>query len=449
MKQVILINPQPVVLKGNFAESVMYVNPPLGLLYLASSLRKKGFTVDVFDMGPQKLLMTDILDEIEKHSVKVVGLSSFIANHGNGIRMAQAVKRRFPEVKVVMGGPQASFIAGEVLNTGCVDVVSMFESEITIPELVDALISGKPLEGIQGITFLKDGEPFTTEPRPRIEDLDSIEFPAWDLLKIDKYNQPGIVLTGRGCPYRCIFCSASVVSGARYRMRSTKNVVDEIEHLYNQYNIRHFFFADDTFTADQEHCVDICREIRRRRLLIRWEAEARANTVNSFIAREMVKAGCRHVQIGAESGDNHILKTIGKNITTDVIEEAVKTFLRHGTTVVCSFILGNPEDTLQTIDQTIKFAIKLKKLAPNFSTSKFSFLTPLPGTPVYVNREKLGIRLLSSNWDKYSFMDPICETKHLTRRDIQNSFLRAWSSYVRGEMLEEGIREKAVTESVS
>jgi len=436
MKQIILINPQPVVLKDIFAESVMYKNPPLGLGYIASAVRKKGFSVDILDMGPERLLVKDILEQIKNQETKVVGISSFIANHGNGIRIAKHIKGSFPNVKVIMGGPQASFIPEEVLSCGCVDVVSMFEGEITFTELADAFINDKPIDDILGISYLEDGHVVTTAPRPVIEDIDSIDFPAWDLIKQEKYQQPGVILTGRGCPYKCIFCAASAVSGARYRIRSTKNVVDEIEYLYKEYNISYFFFADDTFTAEEEHCIDICREIRRRKLKIMWEAEARANTVNDRVVSEMVKAGCMYVQIGAESGDNNILKTIGKNITTNTIEKAVKTFLSHGVSVVCSFIVGSPEDTTDTISKTIMFSLKLRRLAPKtYSNSKFALLTPLPGTPVYINREKLGMKLSTTNWDKYTFYDPIAETKYLSLKDLQNEYSRAWESYTRGKLV--------------
>jgi radical SAM superfamily enzyme YgiQ (UPF0313 family) len=434
MKQVILINPQPVVLKDLLAERIMYTNPALGLGYLASAVRNKGFSVDILDMGPEKLLLKDILEQIENNQTKVVGISSFITNHGNGIKIAKYIKDRCPNVKIVMGGPQASFIPEEVLNSGSIDVVSMFEGEVTFPELVDAFINKKPIENILGISYIKDGKVVITDPRPVIENLDNINYPAWDLFKLDNYTMPGVILTGRGCPYKCIFCAASAVSGARYRIRSTKNVVDEIEYSNKVYNISYFFFADDTFTAQEEHCIDICREIRRRGLKIHWEAEARANTVNDRIVSEMVKAGCKHVLIGAESGDNNILKTIGKNITTDTIEKAVKTFLAHGVSVICSFILGNPDDTYETIDKTIKFAIKIKRLTKGFSSCKFSLLTPLPGTPVYINREKLGIKLISKNWDRYTFMDPVAETKHFSIKELQNINFKAWVSYVTGEI---------------
>jgi len=435
MKQIIFLNPQPVVLKDLFAERVMYSNPPLGIGYLASAVRKKGFNVDLFDMGPERMKLQDLYQEIKENNVQIVGISSFVANHGNGIRVAKYVRENFPQIKIIMGGPQASFIYKEVLDTGYVDIISLFEGEETIPELVEAIIGNKTIANIKGIAYVEDGKVIKTKARDPIDNLDEIELPAWDLYEMDAYTQPGVILTGRGCPYRCIFCSASVVSGAKYRIRSTKNVVDELEYLYKKYNICHFFFADDTFTADAEHCVDICKEIRRRGLKIKWEAEARANTVNDYVASEMVKSGCKHIQIGAESGDNNILKTIGKNVTTDVIERAVKVFLKHGTTVVCSFILGNPEDTDETMNKTIKFALKIKSLSCGFSTCKFSFLTPLPGTPVYEKRDQLGIKLLSGNWDRYTFVDPIAETKNSSRKDLQSKYLQAWVSYTKGELV--------------
>lgn len=437
MSNLLLINPQPVVLKDLFAEAVMYANPPLGLGYLASALRNRGHYVSVFDMGAQQLFLSDIYQHIENYKITTIGISSFIANHGNGMRIAKAVKEKYPNINVIMGGPQASNIVEEVLNSGYIDAISMFEGEDTLPELITYMEESKDLNKVLGIAFKENGRIIVTEPRPKIENLDDIAFPAWDLFNLDKYAEPGVILSGRGCPYKCIFCSATVVSGARYRIRSAKNVVDEIEYLYNHFNIKQFFMADDTFTANKEHCISICKEIRKRNLNIQWEAEARANTVTEEIASEMAKSGCNHVQIGSESGDNKILNDIGKNITIETIENAVKIFLKHGITVVCSFILGHPEDTIQTVEKTIQFAINLKKLSPNNATAKFAILTPIPGTPVYNNREKYGIKMLSDNWDKFTFFDPVMETKNLSKIDLQNLYLRAWISYVRGEIVYE------------
>lgn len=445
MTDVLLINPQPVVLKDNYASTVMIANPPLGLAYIAGALRASGYSAKIDDIGVSGHSLNELKELIEDDSIWAVGISSGITNHCNGMRTARFLRECFPGLLIIMGGPQATYIYSEILACGDVDAVVRLEGEITMPLILKAWQSGRPLSDIDGLAVrLKDGTIHCTKLRSPIDDLDSIDYPAWDLLAIEKYQQPGIILTGRGCPYHCIFCSAGAMSKGRYRMRSANNVVNEIEYLYKNFGIRHFFFADDTFTANEDHCISICREIRSRGLDIKWEAEARADTVTEQIAQEMVKAGCMHVQIGAESGDNTILKTIGKKITSEMIERAVKIFLSNGITVVCSYILVNHEDTPETVERTINFAIKLKNIAPRFSSSKFSFLTPIPGTPVYDKRDRLGIRLLSDNWDKYTFLDCVCETKNFDKRAIQNTFLRAWASYVRGELIPEGAKYEAV-----
>lgn len=251
MIDILLINPQPVVMKDLFAENLMYANPPLGLGYLASAARNAGYSVDLIDVGIDKLTISGIIHRIIEVDAQIVGISSFIANHGNGLKIAHEIKKQFgSQVKVMMGGPQASFVYEEVLKQGDVDIVSIFEGEQTIVELLNCIKTGGDLKKIAGIAFVnEEGEVIKTERRLPIQDLDTIDFPAWDLFKIDKYQEPGIVLTGRGCPYKCIFCSAGAIAGGRYRMRSVKNVVDEIEMLYKTYGIKKIFIADDTFTA--------------------------------------------------------------------------------------------------------------------------------------------------------------------------------------------------------
>ena len=391
MIDILLINPQPVVMKDLFAENLMYANPPLGLGYLASAARNAGYSVDLIDVGIDKLTISGIIHRIIEVDAQIVGISSFIANHGNGLKIAHEIKKQFgSQVKVMMGGPQASFVYEEVLKQGDVDIVSIFEGEQTIVELLNCIKTGGDLKKIAGIAFVnEEGEVIKTERRLPIQDLDTIDFPAWDLFKIDKYQEPGIVLTGRGCPYKCIFCSAGAIAGGRYRMRSVKNVVDEIEMLYKTYGIKKIFIADDTFTASEKHCI----------------------------------------QIGAESGDNEILKKIGKNVTTDTIERAVRIFLKHGITVVCSFILGHPDDTAETCEKTIRFGKYLKTISGGYTSCKFAILTPLPGTPVYERKDDLGIKLLTENWDNYTFFDTVMETKNLNRRQLQNLYMKAWATY--------------------
>lgn len=427
MKDILLINPPPVVLKEMFAEDIMYSNPPIGLGYLASVLRNDGYSVEICDMGPQKLRVKDVINRVDGQ-YSAVGITSMVANHGNCMRLAKALKESFPEIKVIFGGPQASFIPEEILKSGYVDIVCMLEGEETIIDLMNTLSKNDGLEKVNGIAYAENGKIHINAKRTFISELDKIPFPAWDLFSLKDYIEPGLILSGRGCPYQCIFCAASAFSGAKYRMRSPGNVVDEIEYIHTQYGINYMFIADDTFTAVKKHALDICSEIKRRKLDISWEAEVRANTIDDEIAKEMAKAGCVHVQIGAESGDNGILKKVKKNITTHTIENAVKIMLKNGISVVCSFIIGHPFDTYESVQRTIAFAVKLRKLS-QFSTCKFALLTPLPGTPIFEEKEKYGIKLLTNNWDQYTFHDPVFETKSLSKKELQNLFVEVWMEY--------------------
>ena len=233
MFDVLLINPKPVTMKGTKHEKLMYSHPAPGIGYLAAALRNSRISVNILDMGPSEKSIEDILNIIEQNEVKILGISSFVANHGNGMRIAESVKAQNPAIKIIMGGPQATFISKEVLSAGVVDFVSFYEGEETLPELCSLLLAhGKNFSDIKGIAYLdENGNYVRTEDRPFIQDLDAIGMPAWDLYELDKYICPGVVLSGRGCPYKCIYCSAGAVSGSRYRTRSIKNVVDEIEYL--------------------------------------------------------------------------------------------------------------------------------------------------------------------------------------------------------------------------
>ncbi|QNU66415.1 radical SAM protein [Ruminiclostridium herbifermentans] len=417
-------------IKNRFIQSSLYATPPLGLGYLASVLRQNGYEVSIIDMGPENLTFDDIIQTIKDENCPVVGISSFIASHVNGMKLAKEIKESLPEITVVVGGPQASFIARDVIMQGYVDIVCRFESEITFLELMDAIHQHKDLQNILGITYADHGNIIENSQRPLIDDLDSIPFPAWDLYKLDNYNKPGIVITGRGCPYQCIFCAANALSGTKYRRRTVNNIISEIKLLYFRYGIKEILFADDTFTADKQHCIDLCKNITSENLKISWIAQARANTVDEEIAMEMAKAGCTYVQIGAESGDDGVLKAIKKNITTEDIERAIKIFNKYGISVVCSFIIGYPYDTKETIEKTIEFAIKIHKMNSSLVKCKFSILTPLPGTFLYENRDSLNINILTDNWEEYTFSNSIMETKNLSSKDIQEFYSNAILRYL-------------------
>lgn len=429
MKEVLLINPVPTTLKGTFAEEMMYMNPPIGISYIADALLKSNISVKIVDMAPEKVTVEMIINIIKVENIKIVGISSFVSSHENAIKLSKIIKDTFPNIVIVLGGPHATFLSEEILRLGYVDYVNRFEGEISFIKLVNNILN-KTESNVPGIACLKSNEYHYTD---HIESVDVDKFtPAWSLFDLSLYVKPGVILTGRGCPFQCIFCSAAAISNGVYRTRNVESIIDELKMLKEKYNIVDFFFADDTVTASEENITKLCNRIIEEKLHIRWEAEIRANRINNKTMNLMVKAGCHHVQIGAESGNNDVLKEINKNITTDLILDACKCALANGSSVVCSFIIGNHCDTKETISDTVDLALRVKSLSSHAS-AKFSILTPLPGTPIYEKREEFGIKLTSNNWDDYTFSTAVMKTKFLERKEIQSLYINSWVSYVKGD----------------
>lgn len=428
---IILINPPlPRKIASLYVPQSVTSVLPLGLAYLAASLELSEIKVSVVDMQVLGLRGPDVLKIIAEQRPAVVGISSLVSNHGNGMRLAARIRENFPNIKVVMGGPHASFIAEEVLSSGVVDIVSLFESEETLPELMHALLNGRELDSVAGIAYTADRKVYYSNARRPIANLDTLPLPARHLFPIERYQ--GVagaahLITGRGCPFRCIFCSAGAIYGSIYRSRSPAKVVDEIEELVYRYHLTDIFFSDDTFTIDQRRAANICRMIINRKLPITWNCEARVDTVKPDLLRIMKEAGCTGLQFGVESGDNDVLRRSGKGITVDQILYAVNETVLAGINVACSLIIGHPSDTKETIAKTMSLARRLVALG-NYKAKvhvKFALFTPLPGTPVYENPERYNLEILTRNWDRYDFSTVVSQIEGMTREEIESAFANA------------------------
>lgn len=408
--------------------------PPLGLGYLAAVLEQAGYSVDLFDMQAEEGRGPDLVRLIRKRQPQVVGIGTMVNTYRNGLRIAQLIKENSPTTKVVIGGPQATFLVKETLSCPAVDVLARYEGEETMIELMRHFEGDEPsLDSIRGIAFRRGDRIYQTEPRPLIADLDSLPVPARHLFKMDLYGL-ATVFTARGCPSRCVFCAANALyPDLPYRARSPQLVVGEIEGMVKEYNLESFFIADDTFTLRPERAMEICDLIIERKLNAKWLCEARVNTMTPELARKLAEAGCMEVQYGVETGNPEIMKLIRKGISLEQVEEVVNYTQSTGLNVVCSFIIGFPWDTRETVQQTLDFGHRLSQMgAPLWDGGQsgrgrvmagFAPLTPLPGTYVYEHAEELGIRFLTQDWDRYTFAEPVIETRHLTAADIRNFHL--------------------------
>jgi radical SAM superfamily enzyme YgiQ (UPF0313 family) len=420
--KVLLVNPpssnQDYLEPGE--EKGFYKHVPLGLLYIAAVLEQDGHTVECIDVAAGRERETTV---IQTHA-DVVGFTVTTLSYHNAVSLAQKIKARSPQTIIIFGGSHPTFMAEETLSTGAVDIVVRREGEITIQELLNCLSRNGNLQTVKGITY--KGETIKSTPdRPFITDLDVLPFPARHLLTSEEYAQFGSISTGRGCPYQCIFCAAGPLSGYTYRMHSVERVLAEIVACHEDFGISDFIFLDDTFTAATDRVKALCTAFTDLDFPITWWCEARVNTVNKQILELMASSGCECIQFGVESGSDFILRSIRKGITTAMIKKAVEASLSAGIKVAPSFIIGHPEDTVETVRQTIAFAHALKSMDPQKVELTFTLLVPYPGTQVQEHAEELGITILTTDWSRYNFLIPVIETKNLTRQMLQNLLFTA------------------------
>ncbi len=360
--------------------------PPLGVTYLAAVLRRAGHQVHLLDCTFRS--KRDALDEALRVGAEVVGIYCMVTMLDDCLWFARTM-RGFCKL-LIAGGPLPTCEPSTFLDD--FDVVVHGEAEQTLQDIVNAWEAGSGFASVAGVTYREatsatesDGRVIATAARPYIRDLDAIPFPAREMLPNDRYiaygkNRYGFsittVMSSRGCPFRCDFCS-NVVFGGSYRKRSAPNVVDEIEQAlalgYDQIS-----FADDVFTLNRRRAIAVCQEIRRRGLRFRWECLGRVDTMDDELASEMKIAGCSRVFFGIESGSDRVLKLMNKLITTEQARIAVETAHRAKLDVGAFFILCYPGESDDTVLDTLRFATSLP-LAYLGLTLPY----PLPGTTLY------------------------------------------------------------------
>lgn len=282
--------------------------PPLGIAWLAAVLRENGFkNVSLIDSVINKQSNNEIVELLKKEDPDIIGLSFGTQNRFYAFDSAKSIKKNFPKIPIVVGGPHPTLTADDTLqNIPEIDIVVRGEGEYTFLDLVRTINKKGDLRGVKGISFRsKKGEIIRNQNREPIQDLDALPMPARDLLPINDYRQTiplsdkicTSMITSRGCPYNCVYCSTSEQWGHKIRHRSVKNVVDEIEYLMKTYKLDGVGFFDDVFTMDKKRAIGICQEIIKRKLNIYWWCEARANTIDKELVGWMKKSeiGRAHV----------------------------------------------------------------------------------------------------------------------------------------------------------
>jgi radical SAM superfamily enzyme YgiQ (UPF0313 family) len=368
-----------------------YAMPPLGLAYIVAVLKKNNIEVELIDDYVTDLGIRGIIERVKEKNPDIVGISCLTPSAMEVYNVAKKIKAIKPDIKIVLGNVHASYFAEIILKGKIADIIVHYEGEYTFLELAKAIKENKDIDNIQGISFLRDSEVVHNPSRSLIMDLDELPFPAWHQFPIKFYRFPSFVtsdksalpvLASRGCPSRCIHCSAVKTMGKRYRERLSCKVVDEIEHLIENFGLKQFVFLDATFALHKKHGLEICDEIISRKInnKITWACETRPDVVDRELLKRMYDAGCRRICYGFESGNQSLLNTLKKGFTLKDSRDAARYTKKIGIKTIGSFIFGTPGETKETIKQTIQFVKELK-----LDFIKYHILTPFPGTPFYEN----------------------------------------------------------------
>ncbi len=362
--------------------------PPLGIAYIASVLEKEGYKVKILDAMALNLTPKEVRDEIANEAADIVGVTAMTSS----IREALDVLRLAKEAGsiTVIGGAHLAVYPKETLSYDFIDYGIIGEGEYPFLNLVKAIEEKRPIKDISGLIY-KEGRGVHVNESYIHLNLDEIPFPARHLLPMEKYSSiislhpVTTMISSRGCPYQCGFCFKSP-SDTKYRTRSAKNVVDEMEFIVKEYKVKEIMFYDDTLTLQREHIVNICNEILRRGLRLSWESPTRLDNIDFKLLQLMREAGCIRLRYGIESGDPRILKLMNKGINLSMAKEVFNWTKKVGIETFAYFIIGYIHETPETMKNTISFA---KSLNPDLVM--FTVAIAYPKTPLYDLAQKEGL----------------------------------------------------------
>ncbi len=381
--KVALINPSREY-KGNL--DARAAAPPLGLLYLASSLMKEGHEVRLIDQLGTGLNDSTVVSQVKGFYPDLVGFSTMGSQSKSAARLTRKFKKVLPNTPVVFGGINPTFSSEYIMKKyPMVDYCIEGEGEHSLLELLKAL-KNKAFDSVHGLVYRVGSKIKRGKPRELITDLDSLPFPDRSLIKGIEYGSlSGLrvrgftsFLSSRGCPFACTFCCCNALVHRRWRTRSVKNILDELEIIESQ-GYKNVLFFDDNFTVSLDRVVKISEGIRKRGIKLNWFYEGRVDNARTDVFRETAKAGAKVCYFGAENATQKVLNYYNKGITPEQVKLAVKKARKGGMDfIVASFILGAPGESLRDIERTIRFMENL-----DIDFAQVTNLMAYPGTALW------------------------------------------------------------------
>lgn len=367
------------------------VVPPLGLGYLASSLRDAGHEVQIVDCIAKNINVKTIQELVKKEQPQLIGVTILTIYFKEARELISKIKE-CSSAYIIIGGHHVTALPIESLEKTGADFAVVGEGEETIVELANKIVTNQAYSDVKGICYKSvKGRIIVNSPRSLIDNLDNIPFPAWDLFGLRSYPYvphgifnrrfPSVgIITSRGCPFDCTFCAVKLTFGKKLRTRSAKNVVDEIELLSSKFGVKEFHFEDDNFNASKVHAMGISQEIIDRKLDISWSCPngVRIDLLDEELLRKMRESGCYKLSVGIESFSQSILNRAKKHLDINLVPDQIRLIKKAGLEVEGFFILGLPGESEETICNTIKFALDLP-----LDFARFHLPIPLPGTEIY------------------------------------------------------------------
>lgn len=390
-----------------------YPLPRLGPLILGTLLEQEGRYVKVY------VEQVGEIDIKEALSADLVGISTITSTAPRAYEIADLLRKR--GVPVVIGGVHATFMPDEALEHA--DYVLRGEAEDSLPKLINALEEGRGLESVPGLSFRVGGHVFHNPGMGRVDDLDTLPIPDFSMLMGDKKLKVYPVMTSRGCPYNCNFCTVTEMFGRGYRYRSKEHVLRELRAIPRGATV---FFYDDNFTANVNRTKELLRMMIAEKITPNWTAQVRVDVARDRELLQLMKdSGCFYVYIGFESVNPDTLKAFHKKQSLEEMNESIKVLHEYGIRVHGMFVLGSDEDDLDTVKSTVQYALK-----QSIDTVQFLILTPLPGSEQYKKLESEK-RIIIKDWSYYDAHHVVFQPKKMTYFELQwgvfKAFLRFYS----------------------
>ena len=429
MLKVVLVNP-PLTVEERYGVHFRSggMTPPLGLACLAAILVEQGTDVRIVD-GALSNSYPDVVKDILGTSPTCVGITASTVSIHNSAIVAEMIKSISPETTILIGGPHVTALPVDTMERfPAFDIGVIGEADYTLTELLDTIESKRDLSKVNGIVYRGDKSVIQTPKRAHAENLDDLPAPAWDLLPdLAKFYCPpahtvkhlpaALLVTSRGCPSQCKFCDRSVF-GNHLRANSAKYVMDMMRNLHHSYGIREFQFRDDNFLAFRPRLVELCRLLKEEKLDVTWSVAGRVDMVNPEVLTLLAEAGCWQIWYGIESGSQRILDFINKRTRLDKIRDAVEMTKDAGIDVGGFFMIGLPTETLQDIEDTIRFSRELE-----LDEAHFTFFTPLPGCEFYDIVHQYG--KFDNDWRKASCWNPVFVPEGIAEKQLVRCWKRA------------------------